>query len=287
MKREVVGCSGGEHLYKKISKVVGGSSSKLEVVKFPDGELNIRFLRDLKGKEVFLVQSFYPNCNERIVEVLLAGYTAKDLGARKVKLIAPYYPYLRQDKRFRKGESISVFVMDKLVRVFDEVIVLDPHLHRIKNIKKVIKNGKKLTAVGVIADYIKKTKIKNPYFIGPDMESMQWVKRVADELKAPYSVLKKTRYSSRHVKVKMDIFNLNKNNVIIVDDIISSGHTILEAIKKVKKCNPKRVYVIGIHGLFCEDSLSKIRKDATVLSTNTVDNLVGKIDISSVFKELK
>ena len=287
MKREVVGCSGGLHLYKKIAKVIGAESSKLEVKKFPDGELNIRFLNSLKGKEVFLVQSFYPDCNEKIVETLIAGYTAKNLGASKVKLIAPYYPYLRQDKRFREGEAISVSIMDKITSIFNEIIVLDPHLHRIKNIKGVIKKGRRITTVDVIADYIKQTKIENPYFIGPDIESRQWDRNIAKKVGAPYLVLRKTRYSSRHVKINSKSIDLSGYSAIMIDDIISSGHTILETVKEVKKYNPKKIYVIGIHGLFCEGALEKIKKEAIVLSTNTIDNPVSKIDISSVFKVLK
>ena len=76
-------------------------------------------------------------------------------------------------------------------------------------------------------------------------------------------------------------------SVIMVDDIISSGYTILETVREVKKYNPKKIYVIGIHGLFCEGALEKIKKEAIVLSTNTIDNPVSKIDISSVFKVLK
>jgi len=287
--KEVVCCSGAKHIAKQISKKLGAKYSELQTTKFPDGELDIKFKTNVKGRKILLVQSFYGNLNEKIIEVLFAVYTAKDLGAKRVELFAPYFPYFRKDKRFSNGECISIAVMSKLFAIFKKVYVIDPHLHRIKRIGKILKNGEKLSVVSLIAEYLKKQRIKNIVFIGPDSESLQWARKAATIVEGDYTIFKKTRYSSRNVKItlpkKVDISN---KNVIILDDIISSGHTMLETIKQIKKYKPKRIYCIAIHGLFADEKIFReLKKHSVVLSTNTIPSKVSKIDISNIAKLLK
>ena len=285
----IIECSGATHIAKKIARSSKGEYSKLELKRFPDKEMDIRFLKNVKRKKVFLVQSFYGNINEKIVETLFAGYTAKDLGAKKVNLIALHFPYLRKDKRFKPGECISSKEINKIFSFFDKVFIVDPHLHRIKKIRKIIKVGKRISSVSAIANYIKKKNIKNTFFIGPDIESNQWAKGVADLLGEKSAILRKKRHSSRKVRVKFNRkVDLKDKNVIIIDDIISSGGTMLETIKEVKKLKPKKIYCIAIHGIFSENSLKKLKKQAVVVSTNTIPSRVSNIDISmEVAKFLK
>ncbi|MCH8329209.1 MAG: ribose-phosphate diphosphokinase, partial [Nanoarchaeota archaeon] len=127
----IIGCSKGTHLAGKIARKLKSPYSNLEVKKFPDGELKVRFTSNVHGKDVVLVQSFYGNVNDCIVEVIFAAETAKDLGAKKVFLAAPYFPYFRQDKRFKSGQCISIEVMARLMsKYFNKVFIIDPHLHR-------------------------------------------------------------------------------------------------------------------------------------------------------------
>jgi len=287
--KEVVCCSGAKHIARQIAKKLGAKYSELQVTKFPDGELDIKFKTNLKSKRVLLVQSFYGNLNEKIIETLFAVYTAKDLGAKKVELFASHFPYFRKDKRFSNGECVSIKVMSKLFKVFNRIYVIDPHLHRIKKIKSVFKKGKKLSVVPLVAKYLKAHKIKNIIFIGPDSESLQWAKKAATIVDGEYTIFKKTRYGSRKVKIilpkKVDISN---KNVIILDDIISSGHTMLETVRQIKKYKPHKIYCIAIHGLFADEKTFKeLKKHAVVLSTNTVPSKVAKIDISDIAKFVK
>jgi|TARA_Y100000034_G_scaffold109178_1_gene140178 ribose-phosphate pyrophosphokinase len=289
MKKVVIECSGARHIAKKIARNSKSEYSKLELKRFPDNEMNIRFLKDVRGKKVFLIQSFYGNINEKIVETLFAGYTAKDLGARKINLVALYFPYLRKDKRFKPGECISSKEINKIFSVFDKVFIVDPHLHRIKKIRKVIKKGEKISSVNAIANYIKKINIKNVFFIGPDIESNQWAKSVADILGERSAILRKIRHSSRKVRIKFSRkVDLKNRNVAIIDDIISSGMTMLETIKQVKKLKTRKIYCIAIHGIFAENSLKRLQKHANIISTNTIPSRVSKIDISKdISKVLK
>jgi len=280
MNRLVVACSGAKHIGKKIANYANAKYTELFVDKFPDNELHIRFLENLKGKKVYLVQSFFDNINEKILEILFAGYTAKDLKAKKVILIALYLPYLRQDRRFNHGDCISAEVIAKLLKIFDKIYVVEPHLHRIKDIKQLMKNAEKISVVETIAEFIKKLNLKDCLLIGPDVESYQWAKYVARILNKEVIILKKKRLSPRKVKIRIPKLDVFARNVVIVDDIISTGHTMLETIKGLLKLKPKRIYCIAIHGIFAKDALKKLQKYATVYTCNTIPNKVSKINIA-------
>ena len=217
--------------------------------------------------------------------MLFAAETAKDLGAKKVTLVAPYFPYLRQDKRFKKGEAISQRIIAGLMdEYFDAIYIIDPHLHRENKLEHIFRTtAEKLTANALIADYIKKN-IKDPIIIGPDEESYKWAKNVADMLGVESFILKKKRHSSYNVKIRLNKkIDLKDKNVVIVDDIISTGHTILETVKLLKKLGAKKIYSICVHGIFVNDVLNKLKKAGLeVIATNTIPNEVAKIDVSGV-----
>ena len=281
----IVSCSHGKHLGKLIAAKLKAIHSELLVDKFPDDELHIGFNSDLKNKIVVLVQSFYKNVSDCIVEVVLASKTARELGAKKVILMAPYFPYLRQDKRFHKGEAVSQKIIAGLVdKYFDAVCIIDPHLHRKNKLEDIFKiKAIKLTANSLIAYYIKKN-IKNPVIIGPDEESFKWAKNVAEILGVESKILKKKRYSSIHVEVKLNKkIDLKNKNAVIVDDIVSTGHTILKTAKILKALGAEKIYCICIHGIFADNALNKLRKaKIEVISTNTIPNKVAKIDVSGI-----
>ena len=217
--------------------------------------------------------------------MVLAAKTANELGAKKVVLVAPYFPYLRQDKRFHSGEAISQSIVAGLIdKYFDEVYIMDPHLHRKNKLGNIFKiRAKKLTANALRADYIQKN-IKNPVIIGPDEESYKWARNVAEMLGVASRILKKKRYSSYHVEIRLNKkIDLKGKNVVIVDDIISTGNTIQETAKILKRLGAGKIYCICVHGIFADNALSKLKRaKISVVSTNTIPSKVAKIDVSGV-----
>ncbi len=280
----IVGCSNSRNLAKRVAKSLKKSYSELTVKHFPDGEFYIKFEDNLKGKEVILIQTLYP-ANESILEVVLAGYTAKELGAKKVTLVAPYLAYIRQDKRFNPGEAVSSKIIGKIFNIFDEIITIDPHLHRFKSLKEVFHTStKKLTANDLIKKYITKN-FKNPVIIGPDEESYQWAKEVATAVKSNAAILKKRRLSPTNVKITLKSpIELKNKDIVIIDDILSTGKTILEAINHLKNNKPKSINVVAIHGIFADkETYKKIRLNTkSLVTTNTIENPHSKIDVSEL-----
>ncbi len=284
----IKGFSHGSHIAKKIANKLKTKYHELEVTRFPDSEIKLRFKTNIKGKDVVLVQSFYENINDCIVEALFAAETARNLGAKKVILAAPYFPYLRQDKRFNPGECISLRTIAKNIdEDFDKVLIVDPHLHRERTLKHIFKiSSKKVTANPLITDYIKK-KIKNPVIIGPDWESYKWAQRCAEKIGCDCAIMEKKRYSATKVKVTLNKkIDIKSKNLIFIDDMISTGNTLLRAIEAMKKLGAKKVTCFAVHGILVNNSLEKLQKaGATVITTNTIPNKAAKIDVSNLIAD--
>jgi ribose-phosphate pyrophosphokinase len=284
----IIACSNGESIAKRLAKRLKQPYSRLFVEKFPDNETHLRFLKDVKNKNLIFVQSFYGNINDQLIEVWFAARTAKELGAKKLTLVAPYFPYLRQDKRFKPGDCRSVHVVAEFVdKLFDRILICDPHLHREKQLSHIFTiHTTKITANPLLADYIKKH-IKDALIVGPDWESYKWAEKTADMIGCGSAIMEKERYSGRKVEVKLKSkdkgIDVKAKNIVLAADTISTGHTIMEAIKLLKKIGAKKFTVLAVHGIFVEKALEKIQKlGAKVITTNTIPNKVAKIDVSKL-----
>ena len=289
-KKVIFGGTNSQDLARKVARRLKAPYANLIVTRFPDGETNLRLPLDVKGKEVVLIESMYPNPDLIMMETIFASRTAKELGAKKVTIVAPYLAYMRQDKRFHPKECKSNTIMSALLTCGDRILTIDPHLHRISNLKEIFRiPAKRLSANDVIAKYIKKN-IKNEVIVGPDSESYQWAEAIAEKIHMHATVLRKKRYTARHVKIVVKPgVKFKGKNVVIVDDIISTGHTMIEPIKQIKKMGAKKIYCIGVHGLFVEGALQMLKKlGAIVVTTNTIQNPTSKIDMSeTIAKALK
>lgn len=285
MKDIIIAFKHSEVLAKKIAKKVNMPYQTIQVTMFPDGESLLKIPEIVKNRKVFIVSSLH-HPNEKLVETILAAETCRDLKARKIILIAPYLCYMRQDIRFHPGESVSSKIIAKHINAsFDATITIDPHLHRIQKLSQLYTQGKALSAVSFIADYVKK-KYRNPLIIGPDAESYQWVLKIAKRVKCPVTILKKTRYSSRKVSVDIEDRKIDFRNkqVIIIDDIISTGHTMMEVIKFFRRNKVKKITCIGVHAMFAEHAYEKMKKAGAseIITCNTIPHKSNKIDMSRI-----
>ncbi|MEM3506565.1 MAG: ribose-phosphate diphosphokinase [Candidatus Bathyarchaeia archaeon] len=278
----------------KVAKELGINASRVEIKKFPDGERYIRIMEEVHGKEIAVIQSMYHTPDEYLFEYFLLVDTLKDLGAKKIVSIIPYFAYARQDERFNAGEAISLLSVAKLIESVgtDEVYTIDMHLHRFPKISKLFKiPSYNLSAFPALADYIQKNyELKNPVVIGPDEEAEQWAKTVAEKLKLEYSVLEKRRLGPDKVEIKPKMLNLSNKDVVIVDDIISTGGTIVEAIKAVKKEGACKVIVACTHPILVENALIKIYESGAdiVIGTDTVPSQISHVSVAPIIaKALK
>lgn len=271
-------------LAKKVAKSLKVPYSDINVSDFPDSEFHLVLKKNPSRKTVVIVASLAHDPNKKLLEVLLAGGIARDFGAKRVILLATYFPYLRQDKHFMKFDSFSSKHILRLFDEFSKVIVVDPHLHRIHSMKKLYSKAQKISTNKLIAEYIKK-RFKNSFTIlGPDGESRQWAEPIAKILGKKVVVLEKTRFSGTSIKQK-DIHQKLENNVIMIDDIISTGKTLAGALKIAKNHGAKHLVCIGIHAILIMNADKRIRKYAELVTTNTIPNKYAKIDVAPLLAE--
>lgn len=284
----VLGGTNSKNLARKIAKRIKAKYRALIIDRFPDKELYLRLPFDVRGQKAVLIESMHPNPDLILIETLFAARTCKELGAKEIVLVAPYLAYLRQDKRFHPRECWSNRIMADLLGCVDKIIVIDPHLQRIKNLNEIFQiPARKISANHALGKYIVQN-IKNPVILGPDWESFQWAEKIAEKINVQATVLRKRRYTSRKVRIKLKTkANLQNRNVVIIDDIISSGQTMIEVTKQAKKLGAKTITCIAVHGIFAENAYEKMKKAGAtrIITTNTIQNKAGKIDVSGVIAE--
>ncbi|MBX4196793.1 ribose-phosphate diphosphokinase [Candidatus Pacearchaeota archaeon] len=254
----------------------------ITVEDFPDSEFHISLKDNPKNKTVVIINSLSGDPNRKIVETLLAGGIAKDYHAKKVILVATYLPYMRQDTHFFNYDSFSSLHILEMFSHFDKIIAVDPHLHRLHSMRQISKHATSITTNKLIANYIRKRFKDDFTIVGPDKESAQWSQKIADMLNKKVVILEKTRFSSEHIKQKEK--KLGKN-IIIIDDIISTGRTISGALKMAKKQGAKKIICIGIHGVLVKNADTLITKYAELITTNTIPNKYAQIDISPLIAD--
>lgn len=257
----------------------------LEMRHFPDGETYLRIDTDVTNKNILLVGEI-DHPNDKLLPLMFLAQTLKELGAKKIFLISPYLPYMRQDKRFKPGEAVtSRLFAHYLSGWIDGLITIDPHLHRIKNLADIftIESISVLHAATKMAEWIRDN-IEMPLIIGPDAESQQWVAEVAKIVDAPYVIIQKTRYDDSNVSISIPEIKETNRTPVLVDDIISTGASMQAAIQELIKRQFKNPVCIGVHALFNNHTYDNLIKAGAqnVITCNTILHPSNKIDISDI-----
>ncbi|MDH3327527.1 MAG: ribose-phosphate diphosphokinase, partial [Gammaproteobacteria bacterium] len=218
--------------------------------KFPDEEILLTLPTDLPEHLIVFRSLHQPN--DKIIEILLAAKTALKHNVKRLTLIAPYLCYMRQDIENHPGEAISQQIIGELLAsTFDDVITVDSHLHRISHLSQAIplKNAINIMATGPMSEFLQ-DKCDNAIIFGPDGESEQWVKQIAEEINVDYAVATKVRIGDKHVDIHLPDKDFSDKNIVIVDDMASTGRTISLATKLLKKAGAKTVTALVTHALF-------------------------------------
>lgn len=273
---------GQEALGESLFALADFDRGVLELRNFPDGESYVRVHGDVKDAQIIIVcQLHQPDA--KILPLLLLVGTLRDLGVSSIGLVAPYLAYMRQDKRFNEGEGISARYFARLLsQQFDWLVTVDPHLHRIHALSEVYSlPAVALSAVQPIAQWLR-GKIDKPLIIGPDGESEQWAARVAQAANCPYEVLSKERFGDRDVRVSLPhVADFLDHTPVLVDDIISTGHTMMQAAAHLRDSGMRAPVCIGVHGIFAAGALEQMQAAGLqVVTTNSIADSSNKIDLA-------
>jgi len=254
----------------------------IDVHLFPDGESKLTLPANLPADIVICRSLDKPN--KKLIELLIAAQTARGLGAKHLTLVAPYLCYMRQDKAFSPGEAVSQKIIGAfLAEHFDGLLTVDAHLHRVANIQAAVpaKQAENFCAAGLIGDYVSE-QIENPVLLGPDEESKQWVQAAAASGKFEYAVAHKTRRGDRNVEITLPSISFTQRNVVIIDDMASTGQTIIETAKLLLQHNALAVHCAVTHALFQDDITENMRKAGihSVWSTDSVQHSSNRISLA-------
>lgn len=288
MNQIIFSLPGNEKLAAGIAENLRLEKGNLIIREFPDGETYVRLLSDVKDKTCVVVCALH-HPNEKFLPLYFLSKLLKDSGAGKVTIVTPYLGYMRQDKQFNPGEAVTSEYFASIVSQFiDGLITIDPHLHRRLSMSEIYSIPcKVLHASGLISKWIKEN-VMYPLLIGPDSESEQWVSEVAREANAPHIVLEKTRRGDRDVEVSVpEVKRYRDRTPVLVDDIISTARTMIQAVKHLNDTGMKAPVCIGVHPVFAPNAYEDliIAGVEKVVSCNTITHESNGIDISFLLSE--
>ena len=287
VKFTVVGGNASKDLAKRIARRLKAKYVDVDTRTFPDGESKITFRHNLKKSVVLIVQSTYPPVDTNLLQILSIISEVKKISS-KIYAIMPYMGYARQDRQFLNGEIATMSVVAKMLQAAGakKAIVVDIHSKTaLRHFKIPTEN---VSAIPELAKYLKKLKLKNPIVVSPDTGGSLRAKKFADILKSDFITLKKSRNrKTGKVSIQSTKADVNGKDLIIVDDIISTGGSVVKATQFLKKQKCKRVFVVCTHGLLVGDAEKNIKKAGVtqIISTNTIPRSISKVDVSGVIAQ--
>ena len=267
-----------------LAAAAGLPYAAIEVHHFPDGESLVRLPTALPPALVFCRSLEQPN--GKLIELELAAAAALEQGARRLSLVAPYLCYMRQDRAFRPGEAVSQRIIGQLLaRHFDTLITVDPHLHRIHDLRDAVplRHAISLTAAPVMADWLAGREDK-PLLLGPDAEAEQWVAAIAATSGLAYGVASKTRLGDRSVRVRLPDLSFGGRDVVLVDDVASTGQTLAECARALLAAGAHSVAALVTHALFVDDALAGLRRAGieTIVSTDSIPHVSNALPLAPI-----
>ncbi|EHP68512.1 MAG: ribose-phosphate diphosphokinase [Metallosphaera yellowstonensis] len=281
----IVGGTSTNGVDGRLSKLTGYPLVKVESKLFPDGESYIRIPASLDGEEVVLVQTTQPPQNKNLLELLLTLEAIRDMGATKITAVVPYLAYLRQDRRFTDGEALSAKTILNLIHAAgaNTLVVVEPH-HR-ESMDYFPGEVRIVDPIPSLAREARK-RVERPFVLAPDRGALERAERLAKELETNFSFLEKERdRKTGEVRIRQaDIPPLNGYDVILVDDIISTGGTLAEASRIAYSSGARSVISVAVHLLLVRDAMNRLREAGIreVIGTNTVvpEERVTLVDVS-------
>ncbi|MGR2737833.1 ribose-phosphate diphosphokinase [Billgrantia sp. Q4P2] len=273
---------------RRLASAAAIEAHRIACHRFPDEELCLR-LPDMALPDCLVIYRSLDRPNDKLVELMLLSRHAREQGVGRLVLVAPYLAYMRQDIAFNPGELVSQrLVGGFLAELFDAVITVDPHLHRIERLEQAVplRHAVTLSAAPRLAEEIV-TRRGDALLLGPDSESQQWVESAARIAGLEYGTCIKKRHGDRDVEIALPDLVIAGRRVVLLDDVASSGRTLAQAAERVLAAGAASVDVAVTHALFVGDALGVIRQAGVgeVWSTDTIGHESNTVFMASVLAE--
>lgn len=262
---------------QKLAKLTGWSVGEVDFKTFPDGEEYARILTSVKGQDVVVVQTGYPPA--RVWKLLLLLNAARENGAASIRCVIPYLPYARQDRLFQEGEALSVRLVADAIRVYaKEVVTVEPHKEEIAAFFEGA-----FRSVNAVDPFAREFKARGiDVILAPDVGARERAEAVASRIGAKADHLEKKRLSGDHVEMKPKSLDVRGRRVAILDDIISTGGTMVKATEQLVKQGATTVLCAGVHGLFIGDAVGRLKMAGCeeVIASDTIESPYSRVSVA-------
>jgi ribose-phosphate pyrophosphokinase len=271
---------------ERLSRALGVPHCSVNVRNFPDGESLVQV--ESSPATALLYRSL-DHPNDKLIEILFAASALRENGAAKVILIVPYLSYMRQDIAFHVGEAVSQRVIgETLANHFEGLLTVDPHLHRTRSLKAIMPNieAAAISAAPVLGAALDKR--DDPLLVGPDGEARQWVERIAAGCGLEFVLGQKRRNGDRNVDIVIpDAERVWGRRAILVDDLISSGVTLVAAARLLREAGAQRIEALATHCLASDADLEQLRQAgiASVCASDSVGSPVGTLPLAHLLAD--
>ncbi|NIR16141.1 ribose-phosphate diphosphokinase [Candidatus Bathyarchaeota archaeon] len=277
-----------QKLGRQVAELLEAEAVHLAFKRFPDGESYIRLKADIKGEEVALIQTTSPPQDTHLMQLLIMIDAAKDLGARKIVAVVPYLAYARQDKRFLDGEAVSIETIIKLLQALRIDGFLTVNTHEEDVLEKFEVSAENLSAIPILAQHLMKKDLKEPFALAPDQGASGLAKEAAKVLGGDYGWLRKERDRlTGEISMEKKGLEVEGRDVVIFDDIISTGGTMATASQILKKQGARRVFAACVHPLLVEGAKDRILRAGAeqIIGTDCVPSPVSVVSVAPLVVE--
>lgn len=280
----ILGFPGYLEQTSRLAKAAALPWAEVQIHRFPDGESRVVLPSDLPPRVVLCRSLDRPN--DKLVELALASGAAREMGVETLTLVAPYLCYMRQDMAFHPGEAVSQRLVGRMLADwFDDLITVDPHLHRVSRLEEAVPVERTvcLSATRLMAGHIP-ADLDNPILIGPDAESRQWVEAIAAERGLEYVIGDKERLGDRSVRIRFPDCPCRDRHLVLVDDVASTGRTLEAAAAALISRGPVSISALVTHALFLEGSLERLRAIGVerVWSSDSIPHPTNCLELASL-----
>ncbi len=265
-------------LAEEMARFLGTELGDCEIEQFSDGEIFIKINENVRGVDVFIVQPTFPPA-ENLLELLIMIDAASRASASRITAVLPYYGYARQDRKDQPRVAISAKLVANLITVAgaNRVLTMDLHAGQIQGFFDIPLDH--LFASPVLIDYFKELDLEDMTIVSPDIGSVRMARAFAKRFKAPFALIDKRRPMPNVSEVMTVIGEVKGRNVIVLDDLIDTGGTVVEAAVAMKEKGAKDIYVGCTHGILSGNALERIQESpiTELVVTNTVPMRDGKL----------
>ncbi len=246
-------------LFKEICGFLNVPEGKAEVSRFPEGETRVQIQQNIRGRDVFIVQSTCTPPNDHLMELLILIDAVRRASASRVTAVLPFFGYARQDRKDKPRVPITAKLVANLITVAgaDRVLTMDLHAGQIQGFFDIPVDH--LYSINVLGDYFRKKKLKNLVVVSPDVGGLKMARAYSKVLNASLAIVDKRRESDRQTHVMHIIGDVKNRNVLLVDDLISTGGSLVEAVHALKKEGALDVYAGVVHPVLADPAVKRIQ----------------------------